>query len=95
MGKRKKTPKRLTKRERKALEGRGPTGNEGKHIHCVACGRHMNSNEFTVTPSTARYVTCNHGSKYAACVGCVGEATRRLAEHDRTGQPVRQAQAWH
>ena len=95
MAKRKKTPKRLTKRERKALEGKGPSGNEEKHIHCVACGRHLHSHEFTSTPSTARWVRCDHGSTFGSCEACVAETRRRLAEHDRTGRPVQMAPAFH
>jgi hypothetical protein len=95
MAKRNKTPKRLTKRERKALEGRGPSGNEEAHIHCVACGRHIHGSEFTARPSTARWLLCQHRSRYASCAGCVNEARRRLDLHDRTGQPVNAEQAWH
>jgi hypothetical protein len=94
MAKKKKTPKRLTKRERKALEGKGQSTN-ASHIHCVGCGAHLNSEQFTGRPSTARWVSCLHGSKYASCVACVPESKRRLAEHDRTGKPVQQASAWH
>jgi hypothetical protein len=95
MAKRNKTPKRLTKRERKALDGRGATGNEHAHIHCVACGRHIDASEFTERPSTARWLMCQHRSRYASCVGCVNESRRRLDLHDRTGQPVNAAAAWH
>jgi len=95
MAKRKKTPKRLTKRQRKELEGKGRTGNEDKHIHCVACGRHIDGAELTSTPATACWVRCNHGSTYGSCLGCVDETRRRLAEHDRSGQPVKAASAWH
>lgn len=95
MAKRNRTPKRLTKKERKALEGKGPSGQESKHIHCVACGRHIDGAEITATPATARWVRCRHGSTFASCVGCVDETTRRLEEHDRTGQPVNSAGAWH
>jgi len=95
MAKRNKTPKRLTKRERKALEGRGPSGHEGGHIHCVACGRHIDPPEFVARPSTARWLRCDHGTRYASCAGCVSEAQQRLAEHDRSGKPVQVAAAYH
>ncbi|MCA9624000.1 MAG: hypothetical protein KC731_33485 [Myxococcales bacterium] len=94
MSAKKKTPKRLTKRERKALEGKGTSGADG-HIHCVACGAHLHAEQFTGRPSTARWVRCQHGSRFASCVGCTQETMRRLAEHDRTGRPVQMAQAWH
>jgi len=93
--KRKKTPKRLTKRERKALEGKGKSGLDGMHIHCVACGTHLHAPQFTASPSTARWLRCNHGEKFASCLGCVDETRRRLAEHDRSGKPVQVAAAWH
>jgi len=95
MGKRKKTPKRLTKRERKALEGRGPSGHENKHIHCVSCGRHIDSEEFLSRPARAQWLSCDHGSRFAACVGCVPDAQLRLAEHDSSGKPVQVASAYH
>jgi hypothetical protein len=90
-----KTKKRLTKRERKALLGKGPSGHEGKHIHCVACGRHLDSPEFTANPSTARWLVCQHKSKFASCVGCVSASQARLDEHDRLGRPVKMAPAYH
>jgi hypothetical protein len=95
MSRRKQTPKTLTKRERKALEGRGPSGQDDRHIHCVACGAHLDPAQFTARPSTARHVTCRHGSRFACCEGCVSEALRRLEEHDRSGRPVQTAAAWH
>lgn len=93
-----KTPKRLTKRQRQELFGKGPSGTpsaERKHIHCIACGRHINPAELTVRPATASFVTCKHGSRFAACIGCVEEAQSLLDEHDRSGQPPRIAEAWH
>lgn len=90
----KKTPKRLTKRERKALEGVKATTSQ-EHIHCVACGAHLHAEQFTGRPSTARFLRCRHGSRYACCEGCVPEARRRLDEHDRTGRAVQAAAAWH
>lgn len=93
-----KTPKRLTKRERKALFGKGPSGTpkaESAHIHCIACGRHLDPSDFTSNPPTATQLTCAHGSRFPACSGCVPEAQRRIDEHDATGQPPRVAHAWH
>jgi hypothetical protein len=94
MSRKTKTPKRLTKRERKALQPAQAATSE-EHIHCVACGAHLHAEQFTGRPSTARFLRCRHGSRYASCEGCVKEATRRLAEHDRTGQAVNTAPAWH
>ncbi len=91
-----KREKTLTKRERKALTGSGPAGKtrEPQHIHCVACGRHLDPAEFN-EPSTATRVTCEHKSQFASCNGCVAKTRELLAEHDRTGQPVKTANAWH
>lgn len=93
-----KREKKLTKKERQALTGKGPSGtranNGAEHIHCVACGRHLDASEFD-TPATATFVQCQHGSQFAACLGCQIPAQKLLDEHDRTGQPVRAASAWH
>ena len=90
-----KREKRLTKRDRKELRG-GPNtagvAHEHQHIHCVACGRHLDREEFG---TTATQVKCEHGSMFSSCVGCVTKTTALLAEHDRTGQPVKTAGAWH
>jgi hypothetical protein len=88
--------KRLTKRERKALEPRRPAaaGAEPQHIHCVACGRHVDAAEFNA-PATAKMLRCQHGSTFASCVACEARSVALLAEHDRTGQAVRIAGAWH
>jgi hypothetical protein len=94
-----KTPKRLTRRERQEKFGKGPAGKpptaESKHIHCMACGRHIEPEEFTMTPLKASWVTCQHGSRFASCERCIPEAQARLNEHDRTGQPPRIAAVWH
>lgn len=100
MTKRKKTPKRLTKRERQAIVGKGPSGSpkgghEAQHIHCVACGRHLDPGEFNAKPATASWTHCDHGTRFASCTDCLEETQRRLAEHDRTGKPVQTAGAWH
>jgi hypothetical protein len=89
----KRKPK-LTKRERKAA---APTQQQHQHahIHCIACGVHLDPGEFAASPPTATYVRCQHGSTFSSCVGCVPMTRQLLAEHDRTGQPVKQAAAWH
>ena len=91
-----KREKRLTKKERKAVKGAGPSnpGHQHEHIHCIACGRHLDASEFD-PPATATVVECQHKSAFPACVDCVSKAKELLAEHDRTGQPVRTAAAWH
>ncbi|AKU98141.1 hypothetical protein AKJ09_04805 [Labilithrix luteola] len=87
----------LTKRERKALGPARPAQparhNHG-HIHCIACGRHLDEADFQ-PPATATIITCDHGSNFPSCVRCVTQSTALVAEHDRTNQPVRTANAWH
>ncbi|HLV22883.1 MAG TPA: hypothetical protein VKZ49_18470 [Polyangiaceae bacterium] len=91
-----KRQKKLTKRERKALNPRpAAPAPSSSHIHCVACGRHLDPREFSESPVSASYVTCDHGSRFPCCVGCLMKAEALVAEHDRTNQPVRVAQAWH
>jgi hypothetical protein len=87
--------KRLTKREKKAMSPGGAHEHEHRHIHCIACGRHLDAEEFDATPPTALEITCQHGSRFPACASCEVEARARVAEHDRTGQPPRVAGAWH
>jgi hypothetical protein len=91
-----KREKKLTKRERKAQLGVGPSGKsrEPQHIHCVACGRHIDPSEFDA-PASAVGVFCQHQSRFASCVGCVERTRVLLAEHDRTGKAVKMAEAWH
>jgi len=92
----KRKPK-LTKREKKALAPErpaAPAGHQHQHIHCIACGRHLDESEFEA-PATATIITCDHGSNFPACVRCMSQATALVAEHDRTNQPVRVTQAWH
>jgi hypothetical protein len=92
-----KREKRLTKRERKALAG-GPrpqgTQTGGQHIHCIACGRHIDPHEFN-PPATATRIACQHRSTFPTCLECIEISRGLLAEHDRTGQAVRTASAWH
>ena len=74
----------------------------GTHLHCVACGRHLE----TVGEARARQargldnnlwvsVRCLHGSVFHACLGCAAKARMLLDEHDRTGKPVQQAAPFH
>lgn len=92
-----KREKKLTKRERKAAAG-GPTGgghtHGEQHIHCTACGRHLDvDHEFD--DGRAMWVACKHGSTFASCTACEPKTKEILAEHDRTGQPPKSANAWH
>ncbi len=90
-----KREKRLTKKERKALSGRTTAhAHHEHHIHCVACGRHIEPSEFEGA-QLAKMVRCQHGSTFATCVECEDRTIALLAEHDRTGQPVKFAAAWH
>jgi hypothetical protein len=91
-----KRAKVLTKRERKALQPARPqnTAPQSQHIHCIACGRHLDPREFNA-PQTARMLRCNHGSRFAACTDCETLAFALIAEHDRTGNEVKMANAWH
>lgn len=91
-----KREKRLTKRERKAAVGGGqPHEHDHEmHIHCIACGRHIEPAEFE-DPVTAKVIACDHGSQFVSCVGCETRTRALLAEHDRTGKPVKTAAAWH
>ena len=89
---------RLTKREKKALSPSRPTPANGEHqhqhIHCIACGKHLEASDFDA-PATATIITCDHGSNFPACVGCMPRAMAAVQEHDRTNQPVKFASAWH
>ncbi len=90
-----KREKQLTKRERKALKpGRPAPAAQDQHIHCVACGAHLDAAQFA-PPASAQYVRCKHGSQWASCTACVPRSRALLEEHDRTGQPVQAAGAWH
>lgn len=89
---------RLTKRERKAQDPRpaqaAPQAHDHQHIHCIACGRHLDEGDFD-PPATATVITCDHGSNFPACVRCMVKAKELVAEHDRAGTPVKTAPAWH
>ena len=93
-----KREKRLTKREQKALRGPKPGAQQGhqhQHIHCIACGRHLDEDEFTPAHGTATILTCAHGSRFPSCTECADRSRELLAVHDRTNQPVQQAERWH
>jgi hypothetical protein len=89
-----KRAKQLTKRERKALRPARPNASQEKHIHCVSCGAHLDPAQFDA-PASATMLRCQHGSQFPSCVGCAASSRRLLEEHDRSGQPVRTASAWH
>jgi hypothetical protein len=86
---------RLTKRERKDQSPNAGAGNQQAHIHCIACGRHLDPQEFTAAPPTAKYLICEHQSRFPACADCDLVARGLIADHDRTGKPIAQAAAWH
>ena len=87
--------KRLTKREKKATSPERAHSHEHRHIHCIACGKHLDPEAFEASPPGALYLNCQHGSAFPSCASCEVESKFRLAEHDRTGQAVKMAQAWH
>ena len=89
-----KREKRLTKREKKEQSGGGGHQHQG-HIHCIACGRHIDAGEFSQTPPSAIVITCDHKSQFPACANCEVTARYLVAEHDRTGKPVNTAAAYH
>ena len=92
----KRQPK-LTKREKKALSPAKPAqpqAHNHQHIHCIACGRHLDENEFEA-PATATIITCDHGSNFPSCVAHMAQSLALVKEHDRTNQPVRTAAAYH
>ena len=79
-----------------------PKLSPGTHLHCVACGKHLD----TVGEARARggaglasplwvQIRCGHGSAFYACMECVLPAKQLLDEHDRTGGPVRAAAPFH
>lgn len=93
----------LTKREKKTLEPpRAPRTRPAaaaagghQHIHCIACGRHIDAAELSGDAPKATILICDHGSQFASCVGCVEGSQRLIDEHDRLNQPVKSASAWH
>ena len=96
----KRKPK-LTKRERQAAAGgpkpsgaAKPHQHDHQHIHCIACGKHLDPNDFE-SPATATIITCDHGSNFPLCVKCMPKSLELVKQHDATNQPVQTAQAWH
>ena len=99
-----KREKRLTKREAKALRGPSPAArpaqaaggghDHNKHIHCIACGKHLDPSSFG-EPNGATFTRCDHGSDFPHCVACADKAKALIVEHDRSGKPVQTASAWH
>lgn len=103
-----KREKRLTKREKRAIEKPGGGNAAGvarhahqhrhdddhKHIHCIACGKHLDADMFG-EPSGANYIRCEHGTHFPHCVACEESARKLVEEHDRTGENVKSAAAWH
>jgi hypothetical protein len=95
-----KREKRLTKREKKAIaprpQGMATGGHDHHHhIHCTACGKHLDLEMFESTPPEAAWLRCDHGSEFASCVEHTEKTREMLAEHDRTGKPVAHVEAWH
>ena len=101
-----KREKRLTKRELKAANPKPSAAarpaprkqqqhqHDHGHIHCIACGKHLDPSVFG-EPDGADFLRCEHGSDFPHCVGCKDKARELVAEHDRTGQGVKKAEAWH
>ena len=93
----KRQPK-LTKREKKALSpprpARPATPTGHGHIHCIACGKHLDESDFEA-PAVATVITCDHGSKFPTCTKCLTKSVSLVKEHDASNQPVRSATAWH
>jgi hypothetical protein len=92
-----KREKRLTKREKKAQDPNYRAGPrvQNQHIHCIACGRHLDAAELTASPPTATTIVCEHGSTFPTCIGCMQESQALVDAHDKSGEPVRTAEAWH
>lgn len=92
-----KREKRLTKREKRDLDPTRPerAARNHAHIHCIACGRHIEPSEFGTFPPKSVYLTCDHKHDFPACADCQVTARYLVAEHERTGNPVQAAQAWH
>ncbi|HEY6079748.1 MAG TPA: hypothetical protein VIW29_13125 [Polyangiaceae bacterium] len=90
-----KREKRLTKREKKEQTGGGQASNHAGHIHCIACGRHIDPTEFSAAPPSALVITCQHKSQFPSCTTCEVTARYLVEEHDRTGKAVNTAAAFH
>ena len=93
-----KREKRLTKKERKAQDPSpaqaGGGQNHQGHIHCIACGKHLDAQLFG-EPDGAEFIRCEHGSDFPSCIGCHDRSKSLIAEHDRTNKPVQKVAAWH
>lgn len=93
-----KREKRLTKKERKAqtpaqVQAGGGHQHHG-HIHCIACGKHLDPESFG-EPNGSEFIRCEHGSDFPSCLACHDKSKALIAEHDRTNKPVQKAAAWH
>ncbi len=99
-----KREKRLSKKERKAAEravtppraapAQQQHGHEQAHIHCIACGKHLDPDMFGEA-NGATFYRCQHGTDFPHCVGCAARAQQLVDEHDRTGKPLQKTAAWH
>jgi NAD-dependent SIR2 family protein deacetylase len=103
-----KREKRTTKKERKAAQpaaraaqlrqrAAAPSAghqHEHAHIHCIACGKHLDPDDFGEAHG-ATFYRCQHGSDFPHCTGCAERAKQMVDEHDRTGRPVQKAAAVH
>jgi len=67
---------------------------EHAHIHCIACGKHLDPDDFGEAQG-ATFYRCQHGSDFPHCVGCATRAKQMVDEHDRTGKPVQKVAAVH
>ena len=74
----------------------------GQHLHCVACGKHLDTVGEArdraakgITSNLWMSIRCAHGSIFYACMGCLEPAQKLLDDHDRTGDGVRAATPWH
>jgi NAD-dependent SIR2 family protein deacetylase len=101
-----KREKRTTKKERKAAKPPSAAGarprtatsaagqqHEHAHIHCIACGKHLDPDDFG--NSTAAFYRCQHGSDFPHCAACAPLAKQLVDEHDRTGKAVKTAAIFH
>jgi len=99
-----KREKRTTKKERKAAQAGGVSTTAARasaahahnhgHIHCIACGKHLDADDFG-EPNGAAFYRCQHGSDFPHCVACAARAKELVDQHDATGKPVQTASAWH
>lgn len=79
-----------------------PSVPAGSHIHCIACGKHLDTAGEArdraakgIKSNLWMSIRCAHGSEFYACMGCLPKARAILEEHDRTGAAPRVASAWH